>query len=66
MEITASTGGNKSFCFNKTGNNAFRCLKQVEITISGRDFVQMKIRRSSSINICETNFMRRKHEQKQS
>ena len=60
MEITVSTGGNKSFRFKKTGNNGYQYLKQVEITIFGRDFIQMKIRRSSSINICETNFYEEK------
>ena len=43
MEITVSIGENKSFRFKKTGNNSFRYLKQVEITISCINFVQMKI-----------------------
>ncbi len=60
MEITVSIGENKSFRFKKTGNNSFRYLKQMEITISDRNFVQMKIRYSSSINICETNFYEEK------
>lgn len=52
-EITASTKGNKSFRLGISGNNDFPSPKQAEITISGENFAQFKISRTSSINISE-------------
>lgn len=52
-EITASTRGNKSFRFEIHGNNDFPSPKQAEITISGENFVKIKISQTSSINISE-------------
>lgn len=52
-EITASARGNKGFRFEISGNNGFPSPQQVEITISGENFVKIKISRTSSINISE-------------